>query len=199
MPNVPVSSSVRAAATAPCQPGGRVPRGLGLRLTLFATLLGAVMTLMAAYVWASGVSPDSGSRVLAAVLAAVAVAGVLVLERAPVVGLVLMLVASGLGLGSGTAWLAPAAALAGIWAARHSRRARHLLGFLLLVPGVAGGYYGVIGTLGWVSHVPVDGLVPNLGQPLGLAQALAPLELLPLALLGAWLLIPPAPPERELD
>jgi hypothetical protein len=58
---------------------------------------------------------------------------------------------------------------------------------------LAGGYYGVIGTLGWISQVPVEGLVPNLGQPLGLAQALAPLELLPLALLGAWLLVAPDP------
>ncbi|HVB40018.1 MAG TPA: hypothetical protein VNE83_03900 [Terriglobales bacterium] len=195
MPETPASPPIPAPATPPAtvvRPrASRAPRGFWLRLTLFATLLGAVLTLLYAWVWA----PDGGGsgRVLIAVLAAVTVAGVLLLDRAATTGLVLMVAATGVGLGSGTAWLAPGVVLAAVWAARRSRRARRLLGFLLLLPGIAGGYYGAVGTMGWISHVPVDGLVPNLGQPLGLAQALAPLELLPLALLGAWLLAAPGP------
>lgn len=188
----PARPSTRPAA-------GLAPRGFWLRSTMFVTLLGAVMVLV--YTWmgvhSGGLEAMDGSGggallVLVPVLAAVTVAGVMVLERAAATGLVMMLVGTGLGLGNGTAWLIPGVILAAIWAAGHNARARVLLGFLLLVPGVAGGYYGAVGTLGFLSHVPLDGLLPNLGQPLGLRQALAPLELLPLALLGAWLLTPPA-------
>ncbi|HEY7839606.1 MAG TPA: hypothetical protein VIC54_13500 [Terriglobales bacterium] len=191
MPETPASPPIYSSAAVAQRTGSRAPRGLGLRLAIFATVLGAGLMLPYTWVWAPGLG--GAGRVLVPVLAAVTVAGVLLLERAAAVGLVLMLTATGAGLESGTAWLAPGVVLAAMWAARHNLRARKLLGFLLLVPGLAGGYYGVIGTLGWISQVPVEGLVPNLGQPLGLAQALAPLELLPLALLGAWLLVAPDP------
>jgi hypothetical protein len=160
-----------------------------LRSTLFLTLLGAVLALVYTFVRTQPSELGPLAWVVVLILAGLTVLGVLLLERAAAGAMILMLVATGLGLGNGTAWLIPGVVLAAIWAANHNRRARTILGFLLLLPGIAGGYYGLLGTLGFISHVPLDGLLPNLGQPLRLAQALAPLELLPLALLGAWLLI----------
>jgi hypothetical protein len=176
-------------------------RGLWLRLTLFAMLLGAVLTILYAWVLAPAPLPledaaGAGSLhgVLVPLMALAAVAGVLALERAAVLGVVLMLAGAGVSLAAGAAWLVPGALLGCIWAARRQPAARATLGFLLLLPGVAFGYYGLMGTLAYLSGLSVFGLPPGLAQPSTLTQALAPLELLPLAVLGAWLLVRPLPP-----
>ncbi|MGH9394584.1 MAG: hypothetical protein ACRD1E_10475, partial [Terriglobales bacterium] len=98
--------------------------------------------------------------------------------------------------GGGGAWLLPGAVLGSIWAARRRLSAQLTLGYLLLIPGVAAAYFGLVGTLSYLSGISSRGLPPGLANPLDLGQALAPLELLPLALLGAWLLLPPPPPLR---
>ncbi len=184
----------------------RAPRDLWLRLTLYCTLLGAVLTMISAWmragqdhlapVDAAGLA--SYHQILVPLLSLAAMAGVLMLERAAAAGMTIMLLATGLGLGGGAAWLLPGLLLACIWAARHHHAARVTLGFLLLLPGIAAGYYGILGSLSFLARVQVTGLPPSLSAPLTLTQALAPLELLPLALLGAWLLIAriklPAPP-----
>jgi hypothetical protein len=176
-------------------------RGLWLRLTLFAMLLGAVLTILYAWVLAPPPLPldaeaaGAGSLhgVLVPLMALAAVVGVLALERAAVLAVVLMLAGAGVSLAAGAAWLVPGALLGCIWAARRQPAARTTLGFLLLLPGVAFGYYGLMATLAYLSGQPVFGLPPGLAQPSSLAQALAPLELLPVALLGAWLLVRPLP------
>lgn len=173
------------------------PRDAWLRLTLYCSLLGAVLTILYAWVLArqdalaaldaSGLA--SYHQILVPLLAVGALAGVLILERAPTLGVLLMLLGTLLGLAGGAVWLLPGTFLACVWAARHDLPARLTLGFLLLLPGIAAGYYGLLGGLSFASQVPVADFLNALGAPLSLAQALAPLELLPLALLGAWLLV----------
>lgn len=188
---VPLALGSRRAAPA---------RGLWLRLTLFTMLLGAVLTILYAWVLAPPLPLDgdvSGAGnlhgVLVPLMALVAVAGVLALERAAVLAVVLMLVGAGVSLAAGAAWLLPGALLGCIWAARRQAAARTTLGLLLLLPGVTFGYYGIMGTLAYLCRLSVFGLPPGLAQPSTLAQALAPLELLPVAVLGAWLLVRPLP------
>lgn len=178
------------------------PRDFWLRVALFATLLGAVLT--AVYAWVLARADTSAALdaagfasfqyILVPLLALTALVGVLLLERSAVLGMILLLAGASLSLGGGGVWLLPGAVLGCIWAARHSPPAQITLGFLLLVPGIAAGYYGVIGTLSYLSQIPAQDAAPNLAAPLSLAQAMAPLELLPLAVLGAWLLVErPAP------
>ncbi|MGH9475137.1 MAG: hypothetical protein ACRD1C_02270 [Terriglobales bacterium] len=175
------------------------PRDLWLRVAIFAMLLGAVMTLLYAWFLARPVgvvpTPEPGLasflHVLVPILAAMAVVGVLLLERAPVLGVVFMLAGTLPGLAGGAIWLIPGAALGCILAARRHAAARATLGFLLLLPGIAASYYGFIGGIGFALGEPVHGLPPVMAQPLTLGQALLPLEFLPLALLGAWLLVRP--------
>lgn len=179
------------------RPGPAPRRDLWLRLALFASLAGAALTIFYARLLArqdalsladaSGLGTYHG--VLVPLLALAAVAGALVLERSAVLGMVLLLLGCGLGLPGGAVWLLPGAVLGCVWAARHQFAARATLGFLLLVPGVAAVYYGLLGWLSYDSSLPARGLPPGLANPLSLRQALAPMELLPLALLGAWLLL----------
>lgn len=173
------------------------PRDFGLRISLFATLLGAVLTILYAQVLARqdllATSDTAGlasyHRILVPLLAITAVAGALVLERAAVLGMLLVMAGTGLALAGGGIWLLPGAVFACTWAGRHHAGARATLGFLLLIPGVAAGYYAVVAAISFASQIPVRGLPPSLSAPLSLAQALAPLELLPMAVLGAWLLV----------
>lgn len=167
-----------------------------LRLTLFATLLGAVLTVLAAWMLARQNALQGGEPALAnlyhvvvPLLAVVALAGALLLERIPVLGMLLLISGCGLGIAWGGIWLLPGTAVGTVWAARKRVAARFTLGFLLLIPGVAAGFYGAFGTLSYASAIPVGGLPPGLANPLSLRQALAPLELLPVAWLGAWLLL----------
>ncbi|HVA64474.1 MAG TPA: hypothetical protein VNF74_12170 [Terriglobales bacterium] len=181
----------------PARPAAAPPRDFWLRLALFATLLGAVLTILYAQVLArqdalAAVDPSglaSYHRILVPLLAITAVAGVLVLERAAALGMLLMLAGSGLALAGGGVWMLPGAFFGCVWAARHHSIARATLGFLLLLPGIAAGYYGLVSALSYASQIPVRSLPPSLSAPLTMAQALAPLQLLPLALLGAWLLV----------
>jgi len=172
-------------------------RDLWLRMMLFATLAGAALTIFYARLLArqdalsladaSGLATYHG--VLVPLLALAAVVGALVLERSPVRGMTLLLLGTGLGLPGGAVWLLPGAVLGCVWAARHQFAARATLGFLLLIPGVAAGYYGLLGWWSYSSTLPARGLPPGLANPISLRQALAPLEVLPLAILGAWLLL----------
>ncbi len=174
-------------------------RDLWLRASIFAVLLGAVLTIL--YAWflapadaysaATAVGVASFQRVLVPILAATALTGVLVLERAPVLGVVLMVLGTGLGWAGGAAWLLPGAVLGCFWAAHRHAGARATLGFLLLLPGVAAVYYALLAAIAYSSDLPVRGLPPQWAQPATLAQALQPLEWLPLALVGAWLLVRP--------
>jgi len=167
-----------------------------LRLTLFATLLGAVLAGLTGMMLARqnsilGGDPSVANlyRVVVPLLALAALTGALVLERTPVLGMLLLLAGCGLGIASGGIWLLPGAAVGTVWAARKQLAARYTLGFLLLIPGIAAGFYGLLGTLSYAADIPVRGLPPGLANPLSLGQALAPLELLPVAWLGAWLLL----------
>lgn len=173
------------------------PRHAWLRLTLFCALLGSVLTVVYAWLLAR---QDAGSpldasglasyhQVLVPLLAIAALGGALILERRPVAGMALLLLGTGLGLPGGAAWLLPAAVLGCVWAAQHDAPARIVLGFLLLLPGIASVYYGALAGLSYLSGVPVHILPPGLLAPADLLQALAPLQLLPVALLGAWLLV----------
>ncbi|MGH9413353.1 MAG: hypothetical protein ACRD0Y_06390 [Terriglobales bacterium] len=173
-------------------------------MTTFATLLGAVLTILYAWFLAqpdvlSVLTPSafaSFDRILVPLLAFTAVIGVLVLDRMATLGLVLLLAGTVFGLTGGTIWLLPGAVLGCIWAARHHRAARATLGFLLLVPGVAAVFYALLAALGVLSGLPASSLGPF--APRSLGQDLAPLEFLPLALLGAWLLVRPLDRRRKL-
>ncbi|HEY8055668.1 MAG TPA: hypothetical protein VIE13_07135 [Terriglobales bacterium] len=176
------------------------PRGLWLRLTLFTMLLGAVLTILYAWVLAPPPLPLDGDAaagglhgVLIPLMALLAIVGALVLERAAALGVLLMLAGAGVCLSGGAAWLVPGALLGCIWAARRQPAARTTLGLVLLIPGIAFGYYGLMSTVSFSTGLPVFGLPPGLAEPASLAQALAPLELLPIAVLGAWLLVRPLP------
>lgn len=173
------------------------PRDLWLRLILFCTILGVVLTvvyarLLARQDGAAGVSNSGLSSyhlVLVPLLALLALAGALWLERHPAWGMICLLAGCGPALPGGAVWLLPATVLACAWAAVRQNAARTVLGFLLLLPGIASGYYGALGSLSYISDIPVRGLPPGLLAPTSLGQALAPLELIPVALLGAWLLL----------
>lgn len=182
-------------------PGHRTPgapqRDAWLRVTLYCGILGAILSVVYARLLAhqdtqaAEYSPGLSSYhlVLVPLLALLALAGVLWLERHPAWGMICMLTGCGLGLPGGAIWLLPATVLACAWAAIHQISARIVLGFLLLLPGIASGYYGALGGLSYISGIPVRGLPPGLLAPTSLGQALAPLELIPVALLGAWLLL----------
>lgn len=173
-------------------------RDLWLRVTTFAVLLGAVLTIL--YAWflaqpdALTALPPAGlasfEQVLVPLLAVMTVAGVFVLDRVAVLGVVLMLTGTAAGLAGGAIWLVPGTVLGCIWAVRRQRAARAAVGFLLLVPGVAAGFYGLLGALAFLSGQPFRASALG-AMPLSLGQALLPLEWLPLALLGAWLLVRP--------
>lgn len=174
-----------------------VPRDLWLRLILFCAFLGTILTVVYARLLArqdgpAGLNSPSLSSyhlVLVPLLALLALAGALWLERHPAWGMVCLVTGCGLGLPGGAIWLLPASLLACAWAAVRQAAARTVLGFLLLLPGIASGYYGALGGLSYISGIPVRGLPPGLLAPNSLGQALAPLELIPVALLGAWLLL----------
>jgi hypothetical protein len=165
-----------------------------LRVAVFCILLGALLTMLNAWlVKAPPVSDAAGMpgyrEIIVPLLAGAATAGVLMLERAPTAGMLLCVFGALFSLAGDGIWLLPGTVCACIWAARHGGTARKTLGFLLLIPGIAAGYYGVVGTLAFVSGTDLPGLPPGLSAPLSLAQALAPLELLPVAVVGAWLLL----------
>ena len=178
------------------------PRDGWLRLALFCTLLGAALTAIYAWVLArqAGSIPLDASgfngyhHVLVPLLALLAVAGALMLERAAAFGMLLMLASTALALPGGAVWLLPGLAIACIWSVRQSTTARIALGFLLLLPGVASVFYGIFAILSFLTRVPLGLLPPSLSPPATAAQALAPLVLLPVALLGAWLLLTRTPP-----
>ncbi|MGH9467202.1 MAG: hypothetical protein ACRD1Y_07590 [Terriglobales bacterium] len=193
---------------APRTPPAAEARGLLLRISVFAVLLGAVMTIL--YAWflipvsslptmGPALGLASFERVLVPILAITAVIGVLIIERAAVFGVVLLLVGTALGLSGGSIWLVPGAVLACVWAGKNRAMARTALGFLLLVPGVAICYIGLLAGIDFLSQLPARGLPSSIwyASPQSLGQALLPLEFLPLALLGAWLLVrPPRAPSQ---
>lgn len=162
------------------------PRDAWLRLALFLSLLGAALAVLYAWAWSRASAPAAPA--LMAVLALVTVAGALVVESWPVLGMLLLLGGSLAGLGAGSVWMLPGAACGCIWAAREHRAARATLGLLLLLPGAAAIFFGMIDGLSYVTGVPLHGLPGGLMMPASLLQALAPLEFLPLAVGGAWLL-----------
>lgn len=183
----------------PAPPRERPPqRDLWLRVTTFAVLLGAVLTIL--YAWflaqpdALTALPPAGlarfEHVLVPLLAVMTVVGVFVLDRVAVLGVILMLTGTAAGLAGGAIWLVPGTVLGCIWAVRRQRTARAAVGFLLLVPGVAAVFYGLLGALAFLSGQPFRASALG-AMPLSLGQALRPLEWLPLALLGAWLLVRP--------
>jgi len=185
------------AALPPTSPPGAHRRDFGLRLALYAIVLGAVLTMVTAFVLARQdalVGVDAAGfatyhRVLVPLLAVAAIAGVLLVERVTLLGLALLLAGLSLTLAAGGQWLAPGVILACVWAARHRPVARIALGFLLLVPGIAAGYFGILGSVSFFGQVSLDSLPMRINPPLTLAQALTPFAFLPLALLGAWLLL----------
>lgn len=174
----------------------RPPRDGLLKITLFGVVLGAVLAVIYTFFLSSYtpldqflyLTADHYHRVLVPLLCMAAVAGVLVLERIPALGLSMILVATLLGLGGGTVYLLPGALLAAVWAARHNLMARLMLGFLLLVPGVIGVYYSLAAAISFYARQPLPGMPPSLNPPLTLSDALQPMRLLPIALIGAWLL-----------
>ena len=183
----------------------RPPRDGLLKITLFGVVLGAVLAAIYTFVLSSYtpldqflyLTADHYHRVLVPLLCAVAVVGALVLERIPALGLTVILVATLLGLGGGTVYLLPGAILASVWAARHNLTARLLLGFLLLVPGVIGVYYSLAAVISFYARQPLPGMPPSLNPPLTLGDALQPMRLLPMALIGAWLLTGDESPLHE--
>ncbi|MGH9417883.1 MAG: hypothetical protein ACRD01_14775 [Terriglobales bacterium] len=169
------------------QPPKAAPRDFWLRLALLLSLLGAALSVFYAWAWTQPAAPAAPA--LMPVLALVTVAGALVLESWPVLGMLLLLGGSLPGLTVGSLWMAPGAACGCFWAARERRAARATLGLLLLLPGAAAIFFGVIGGLSYATGVPLHGLPGGLITPGSMLQALAPVELLPLAVAGAWLLV----------
>jgi hypothetical protein len=78
--------------------------------------------------------------------------------------------------------------LACTWAARHDRLSRSVLGFVLLIPGVVSGFYALAAVLSYVGGEALPGTPGSLSHPATLREALSPMVLLPLAIVGAWLL-----------
>lgn len=174
----------------------RPPRDGLLKITLFGVVLGAVLAVIYTFFLSTytpldhflSLTAGHYHRVLVPLLCAAAVIGVLILDRIPVLGLTMILVATLLGLSGGTVYLVPGALLASVWAARHNLTARMMLGFLLLVPGVIAVYYSLAACISFYARQPLPGMPPSLNPPLTLSDALQPMRLLPVALIGAWLL-----------
>lgn len=192
----------RAAAPAAPSVAGRGARGGGLgRWTLFLTLLGALLTLAEAWFLAApapfaltlGIGAATWNQIVAPLLALVAIMGALLLERRPLGGMTCLLGAALVLLFSGGYALAPAAVLGCVWAQRRHAGARAALGFILLLPGIVAGYYGVAAMICFTSGEAMPGMPPSLNPPLSLARALTPFAFLPLALLGAWMLTGKSP------
>lgn len=192
--NLPAAESVMSGEGLRAPRPQQAPRDAGLRATFFCTLVGAVLAMVYARVWATPPLPGGGggtewgfSWVL--LLALVTVAGATLLERAPAGGILLMLISTSIGLAAGTVWLIPGVVLGAVWAARHSARARATLGMLCLLPGSTAVFYGLFAMVGYRSQLHLGWLPLSLDPPATFAQALWPMSLLPLALLGSWLLV----------
>lgn len=174
----------------------QAPRDGLLNVTLFGIVLGAVLTVIYSIFLSSynrfdeflSLSADHYHHILVPAFCVTAVIGALLLDRIAALGLLLILVATLLGLAGGTVYLLPGAVLAAIWAARHDVTARLMLGFLLLVPGVIAVYYSLAALISYWARQPLPGMPVSLSPPLSLADALQPMRMLPSALLGAWLL-----------
>lgn len=197
MPAPPASDAARAAAhSLPAPPPGR--RDWLLRLVLLAAILGAVLTVIEAALPVAGfgagatvfgVSAAAYHQVLVPLLALVALAGALILDKQVLCGLLLLVGGALLALPGG-AYLAPAAALGAGWAAWRHAGARLAVGLVLLIPGAVAGYYGLAAAItlaGGRGGMP--GLPPSLDPPLRWAQLALPLGMLAVAWLGAWLLL----------
>jgi hypothetical protein len=174
----------------------RPPRDGLLKMTLFSVVLGAVLAIIYTFFLSSYspldrflyLSAEHYHHVLVPLFCGAAVIGVLILDRIPPLGIAMILLGSLLGLAGGTVYLLPGALLAAIWAARHNLTAKLMLGFLLLVPGVIGVYYSLAAVISFYARQPLPGMPPSLNPPLSLGDALQPMRLLPMALIGAWLL-----------
>ncbi|MGH3183129.1 MAG: hypothetical protein ACRDOE_14680, partial [Streptosporangiaceae bacterium] len=135
----PPPAALTGVPLAAAVPAFVAPRDFWLRLALFATLLGAVLTIVYAWVLSRSDALTASNpaglasyhRVLVPLLALAALVGALLLERLAWLGMLLMLTTSGLALAGGGVWLLPGAVLGCIWAARHSPPARITLGYSL--------------------------------------------------------------------
>ncbi len=168
-----------------------------LRMILFSGALGTVLSLVYSRFLASfGPSDEIGRipassyhHVIVPLCSVAAAVGVLILEKQPGLGLFLTMVSVVTGIKGGTIYLLPALILCCIWAVRHSYSARVMLGFMLLIPGVAGTYFGVAELIVYYGGSPLQGLPLDWVPPANVWYAVEPFLLLPLALFGAWLLI----------
>ncbi|MGH9535564.1 MAG: hypothetical protein ACRD2E_11980 [Terriglobales bacterium] len=168
-----------------------------LRLTLLAVVLGAVLTVVEGalpvtagpYATVLGVPAAAYYQVLIPLLALVAVAGALILDRQPLLGLLLLLGGTLLALRGGGMYLAPAALLGAAWAVWRHRAARAALGLVLLIPGVVAGYYGLAAAITRLSGAPLPGLPAALSPPGRWGQLALPLAMLLVGWLGAVLLL----------
>lgn len=178
-------------------------RGWLLRLVLLAAILGAVLTVIQTALPASVLPPDSAGttvlgvpavayhQVLLPLLALVALAGALILDKQTLGGLFLLLGGTILALPGGGTYLIPAAILGAAWAAWRHDAARTALGLVLLIPGVVAGYYGLAAAISLAGHGVMPGLPPSLDPPARWAQLAWPLGLLAAGWIGAWLLLEP--------
>lgn len=191
-----MAQSVDFASPGVPPPAASARRGWVLRLTLFAAVLGAILSVVDSEFIATydpfavhlGIPATVFHQLIVPILALVAVTGALILERQPLAGMFLLLGATLLSLGGSATYLAPAAVLGCFWAQRRVPAARTALGYILLLPGVVTVYYGLAALLSYASRQAMPGMPPGLDPPDSLRQALLPLIFLPVALLGAWLL-----------
>lgn len=190
------SSGARPAAAPAAAPARPPRRDWLLRLTLVAAVLGAVLTVLEGalrsgfgpYATVLGLPASAYYQVLIPLLALVALAGSLILDKQPLVGLLLLIGGTMLVLPGG-GYLIPAAVLGGAWAAWRHSAARAALGLVLLIPGVVAGYYGLAAAVARISGSTLPGLPPSLSPPTHWGQLTMPLAMLLVAWLGAVLLM----------
>lgn len=177
--------SPRPAGSAEISVYRRRRRDLRLqRLTLYCVILGAVITVLA-----PGLAGADWSRVWPALgFGCLALAGALLLDRLPWLGMLAMLLAAGLSAQRGNFWIVPGSLLGAGVAAHRSRAALRLVGYLLLIPGIAALHLAAMASISLLSGLRMPGLPDALNPPLGWPAALQSLWLLPLALAGAWIL-----------
>ncbi len=172
-------------------------RSLALAAALYLTGLGVALVLVNCYwlarydPWQSWFSLPLGDyyHFVLPAAALLTLAGVIFLERQPLIGLLVAILGLLMGWPANGYFLLPGVMVAAVWAARRLRAARVAVGFILLVPGVTAIFYAL--ESGLSARLGVG--LPGAPEPLVRAAPASQLGVLAAGLavawMGAWLLL----------